>query len=158
MTTHTDPVTDIVFPAGYGEIFAVRSKDQIIMWNVSDQKELLRISLQEHEGQSPFCNCLEFMPDGKSIITGWTDGKIRAFTPQSGRLMYLIKDGHRPQVNNAASSISGVSMGNRYANLVPAGVTCLSPSIDCNYLLTGGFDGEVKLWQIGRQTQTLVLS
>lgn len=51
-----------------------------------------------------------------------------------------------------ASQISGVQMQSRYGGLVPAGVTCLSPSIDCNFLLTGGFDGEVKLWQIGKQT------
>jgi len=86
------------------------------------------------------------MPDGKSIITGWTDGKIRAFAPQSGRLMYLIRDGHRVHNNSAASTISGVSVNSRYSNQVPPGVTCLSPSIDCNYLLTGGFDGEIKLW------------
>lgn len=30
------------------------------------------------------------MADGKSIITGWTDGKVRAFTPQSGKLLYVI--------------------------------------------------------------------
>lgn len=35
-------------------------------------------------------NCIEFMADGKSIISGWTDGKVRAFLPQSGRLLYVI--------------------------------------------------------------------
>jgi hypothetical protein len=30
------------------------------------------------------------MPDGKSIITGWNDGKIRAFLPQSGKLKFEI--------------------------------------------------------------------
>jgi WD40 repeat protein len=34
------------------------------------------------------------MPDGKSIVTGWSDGKVRAFTPQKGKLLYLIKDAH----------------------------------------------------------------
>jgi WD40 repeat protein len=34
------------------------------------------------------------MPDGKSIVTGWSDGKLRAFTPQKGKLLYLIKDAH----------------------------------------------------------------
>jgi hypothetical protein len=29
----------------------------------------------------PMCNCIEFMADGKSIISGWTDGHVRAFTP-----------------------------------------------------------------------------
>ena len=108
MTSHTDPVNSICFPAGFGEIFAVRSKDEIRLWSATEQKELLRIALAEHEGQSPFCNCLDFMPDGKSIITGWTDGKIRAFTPQSGRLLYLIKDGHRSMTQGVASQISGV--------------------------------------------------
>ena len=103
MTTMTDPVTSICFPAGFGEIFAVRSRGEIRMWNVEDQRELLRITLQEHEGQSPYCNCLDFMPDGKSIITGWTDGKIRAFTPQSGRLLYLIREGHRAQSTGVTS-------------------------------------------------------
>jgi hypothetical protein len=32
----TDPVMEICFPSGFGEIFAVRSKDEIIMWNVAD--------------------------------------------------------------------------------------------------------------------------
>jgi hypothetical protein len=26
-------------------------------------------------------NCVDFMADGKSIISGWTDGKIRSFMP-----------------------------------------------------------------------------
>lgn len=34
------------------------------------------------------------MPDGKSIITGWADGKIRAFGPQTGKLQYTIVDAH----------------------------------------------------------------
>jgi len=36
MTTMTDPVTSICFPAGFGEIFAVRIKDEIRIWNVQD--------------------------------------------------------------------------------------------------------------------------
>ena len=39
------------------------------------------------------------MPDGKSILTAWSDGKIRAFLPQSGRLNYVINDAHRGGVS-----------------------------------------------------------
>lgn len=39
-------------------------------------------------------NCVEFMPDGKSIVTGWSDGQVRAFTPQKGKLLYSIADAH----------------------------------------------------------------
>lgn len=36
-----------------------------------------------------------FKKDGSSIISGWNDGKIRAFGPQSGRLQYEIHDAHK---------------------------------------------------------------
>lgn len=43
---------------------------------------MLKIELvQPNEFEFAICNCLEIMPDGKSIITGWTDGIIRAFLP-----------------------------------------------------------------------------
>ncbi|KAJ1339439.1 hypothetical protein BSLG_005920 [Batrachochytrium salamandrivorans] len=32
---------------------------------------------------------------GSSLISGWNDGKIRAFGPQSGRLQYEINDAHK---------------------------------------------------------------
>ncbi len=32
--------------------------------------------------------------DGKSILSGWSDGKIRAFGPQSGKLLYCIQSAH----------------------------------------------------------------
>lgn len=43
-----------------------------------------------------FCssNCVDFMPDGKSIISGWTDGKIRCFLPQSGKLLWILNKAH----------------------------------------------------------------
>lgn len=34
------------------------------------------------------------MPDGKSIISGWSDGRIRAYGPQSGKLLFTILDAH----------------------------------------------------------------
>ena len=126
------------------------------MWNVADQKELLRICLAENEGSAPCCNFVQFALDGKSILTGWTDGKVRAFTPQSGKLMYLINNCHRLG-GSAVSQVSGVTVGSM-ANQGPQGVTCLSCSLDCNSILTGGSDSEVKLWQIGKQTQKLLIS
>ena len=35
-TSMTDPVSSICFPAGFGEIFAVRIRDEIRLWNVAD--------------------------------------------------------------------------------------------------------------------------
>ena len=45
-----------------------------------------------------------FMPDGKSLISGWNDGKVRAFLPQSGKLFYSINEAHPGQVTAIAGT------------------------------------------------------
>jgi WD40 repeat protein len=73
---------------------------------------------------------------------------IRAFTPQSGQLLYLIKDAHSVPKQN------GTPIKNK--NIEPpygeTGVTCLTTSGDSCSILTGGQDGNVRLWAIGKQT------
>lgn len=87
------------------------------------------------------------MSDGKAIVTGWSDGNVRAFTPQTGKLMYLIKEAHRvPKMNKGTPQKSPVNQFNSIKN----GVICLSSSMDCNHILTGGKDGEVRFWDIGK--------
>lgn len=74
---------------------------------------------------------MDFMPDGKTILSGWSDGKVRAFLPQSGKLLYVINDTHRN------------------------GVTALAPTHDNSRIVTGGMEGEVRVWRIAKQTQTM---
>lgn len=74
------------------------------------------------------------MDDGKSIVSGWNDGKIRAFLPQSGKLMYVIGDAHIH------------------------GVTALTTTSDCQRIISGGSEGEVRVWAIGKQTQIMKAS
>jgi WD40 repeat protein len=74
------------------------------------------------------------MHDGKSIISGWSDGKIRAFLPQSGKLLYVINDAH----NHGCTSITATSDGQR--------------------IISGGAEGEVRIWKITKQTQTMEAS
>ena len=68
------------------------------------------------------------MQDGKSIVSGWSDGKIRAFYPQSGKQMYVINDAH---IN---------------------GVTAMACTSDCGRIVTGGQEGEVRIWRIGQMS------
>jgi hypothetical protein len=96
----------------------------------------------------PVCNCLEFMADGKSIVSGWSDGHIRSFLPQTGRLSYLIKEAHQPM-----HLILKGAPNHDLSKEQPKGVTCCNTSMDCYLVLTGGSDGEVHLYQIGKQTQ-----
>lgn len=88
-TCHSERINDIAFPANYSEVFATCSQTDIRVWNAKNKQELLRIQVPNLE-----CYCVAFMNDGKSIVSGWNDGKIRAFLPQSGKLLYVISDAH----------------------------------------------------------------
>lgn len=81
-TCHYDKINDIVFPHNYSKVFATCSKNDIRLWNASNRHEILRLQVPNVEA-----NCVCFTKDGKTILSGWDDGKIRAFYPQSGKLM-----------------------------------------------------------------------
>lgn len=38
------------------------------------------------------CTCLGITPNGGTIVSGWSDGKVRAFLPQSGKLSFVIPE------------------------------------------------------------------
>ena len=98
-TCHYNKINDIVFPHNYSDVFATCSLGEIRIWNAKNRHEILRIQVPTVE-----CYCIGFMRDGKSIISGWSDGKIRAFYPQSGKLMYVINDAHVHGVTAIAST------------------------------------------------------
>ncbi|XP_019490118.1 PREDICTED: cilia- and flagella-associated protein 52 [Hipposideros armiger] len=125
-TCHFEAVQDIVFPFGTGELFATCAKEDIRVWHTLSNKELLRITVPNMT-----CHSIDFMRDGKSIISAWDDGKIRAFAPETGRLMYVINNAHR------------------------IGVTAIATTSDCKRVISGGGEGEVRVWQIGCRTQKL---
>jgi WD40 repeat protein len=125
-TCHHEKINKIVFPTAYSEVFATCSITDVRVWNAANRQELLRIQVPNME-----CHCIDFMRDGKSIVTGWSDGKVRAFLPQSGKLLYVINDAHKN------------------------GVTALRPTSDCARIITGGMEGEVRIWRVGRMMQTM---
>ena len=58
-------------------------------------------------------------------IAAWNDGKIRAYTPESGKLKYVIHDAHNK------------------------GVTAVKTTSDCTRIVSGGGEGQVRVWSIG---------
>ena len=117
----------MTFPKNYASVFAACSQDEIRLWSPTSCKELLRVELmQGSEMDFTQSNCVEFTSDGKSIVSGWTDGKVRAFLPQSGRLLWIINNAHKPGDKDYG------------------GVQCLTLTTDCNTMLSGGTDGELK--------------
>lgn len=128
-TCHFSKINAVVFPYAYSEVFATCSAEDIRVWNARKYTELLRIRVPNLA-----CNCISFSKDGKSIVSGWDDGAIRAFGPQSGKLIYTITDAHA------------------------GGVTALTTTNDCERVITGGEDGQVRVWRIGRDSQVMVAS
>ncbi len=133
-TCHHTRVNDFVFPQHSSDIVATASIDNVRLWNLMTSEELLRISVPNME-----CLCIAFRKDGSSVITGWSDGKIRAFGPQSGRLQYTINDAHQN------------------------GVTALAVTDEDNTegdfrIISGGGDGQVRIWKITRYTQNLEIA
>lgn len=90
--------------------------------------ELTRIEIPGVE-----CNCLAVSHDGTSVISGWSDGKIRAFAPKSGKLLYIINDGHNH------------------------GVTAIAP-LQNHGILSGGAEGEIRIWNISPTVQHMKIN
>jgi WD40 repeat protein len=122
-------VNSVCFPRGFSDVFCTCSGAEIRVWNSNTRQELLRIQVPNLE-----CYSVSFMRDGKSVISGWSDGKIRAFLPQSGRLMYVINDAHKN------------------------GCTAVTATSDCSKIVSGGMEGEVRVWKVLRQTQVMEVS
>jgi len=143
VTSHTEQINDIAFPREWSELFATCGGADIRVWHAKTLAELLRIQVPNLE-----CNCISFPSNGSAILSGWSDGRIRSFGPQSGNLQYVINEAHR---------LTGV--GNSSGGVVPKnGVTSICPSNDCRRLVSGGADGKVRVWAVSKGQQVMLAS
>jgi len=142
-TAHHDPINDCAFPKAYSELFATSAGSEIRVWHSRSMNELMRIRVPNLE-----CNCIAFPNDGSAILSGWSDGKIRSFGPQSGALKYVINEAHK---------LTGV--GNSSGGVVPQnGVTSICPTNDGRKLVSGGADGKVRVWAVSKGQQVMLAS
>jgi len=130
-TCHFSEVNDVCFPENCSSIFATASNNDIRIWNIANCEELLKITVPNLH-----CKCLKFNKDGNSLITGWDDGKIRAFGPQSGRLQWEINDAHK----NCVTALTVSNVINDYHDYK---------------IISGGDDGCVRVWGITKNYQVL---
>jgi WD40 repeat protein len=125
-TCHNSVINDIAFPFGSSELFATCSFEDIRVWHAETSQELLRIKVPNKT-----CSSILFSRDGQMIVSGWNDGKIRAFYPESGKIMFTINDAHQ------------------------RGVTSLAMTSDCKRIISGGGEGQVRVWLIRGDSQEL---
>ncbi|VVC34655.1 WD40/YVTN repeat-like-containing domain,WD40 repeat, conserved site,WD40 repeat,WD40-repeat-containing [Cinara cedri] len=126
-TCHTSGIHDLVFPHDYSLVFATASKNDVRVWSVKTLQELLRITVNNTS-----CSGVLFSYDGTRIVTSWSDGKIRTFTPEHGRLLYTIHNCH----NNGVSAIAITRDGKK--------------------LISGGGDGQVRIWWVDQLADNLL--
>ena len=77
---------------------------------------------------------LPVLQNGASIVSGWSDGRIRAFGPQSGKLLYTIHDAHH------------------------GAVTAIAGTADSARILSGGEEGAVRVWRISKESRQMEAS
>ena len=130
---HYGGVNDVTFPEGCPELIVTASKGDIRVWNTLVRQELLRIQVPNLEAL-----CAQVTPSGTTLLSGWDDGKVRAFYPESGRMKFVISDAHSDSVT--AIGVADNDMRGKYR------------------LVTGGGEGRVRFWEITNSHQSMIVS
>jgi WD40 repeat protein len=131
---HFGSVNDVAFPEGCADLIVSSSAGDIRVWNIKLKQELLRIQVPNLE-----CHCCIVTPSGSSIVSGWDDGKVRAFFPETGRMKFVIADAHSERVS--ALAIADNDSNNKQWRII-----------------TGGSEGRVRIWRITPSHQALLSS
>lgn len=132
---HYGGINDMCFPDMCPELCVTASKGDIRIWNTRTKKEQLRIQVPNLD-----CLCTQVSPCGKVIVSGWDDGKVRAFLPESGKLKFVIPDAHTDRV-------TALAIGDElYSDRKPWS------------LVTGGAEGRVRIWRVTQSYQAMVIS
>ncbi|KAF3421546.1 hypothetical protein E2986_01513 [Frieseomelitta varia] len=182
VTCHTNSIYDLAFPRNSSEIFATASKNDIRIWKLANQKELLRITVPNFA-----CSSICFDSNGGSIISTWNDGTIKGFALNGGKLLFEINSAHTKCVstvtitNDDDKLISGGCDGqNVYPLLKPrvriwnakselrhllqvlkehrGPITSLHVSPDNKSLISSSTDGTCILWNLRNFTRKFMLS
>ena len=123
---HCDSVTDVAYAANVSDRFATCSRDRTVrIWDASDYT--VRNKAFVRGAGSPTSVCLS----SDHIFTGWDDGQIRCHGTFDGSDLWTISEAHKV-VNDRA-------------------VRCMQLSNNEKFLLSGGEDGAIRVWEIRRR-------
>jgi len=127
-------VLALQFARGCSDIFVTASVQDIRVWNTKLRQELLRIQVPNLT-----CHTIDLTPSGNSIVSGWSDGKIRSFYPESGKLKFVINEAH----NEGTTAL------------------CVCNDDDLSppwRIVSGGGDGRVRIWKVTPSHQSMLHS
>lgn len=130
---HFGQIFDVSFPAGCPDLVVTSSHGDMRVWNTKAKQELLRIQVPNLE-----CSCCFVTPSGSAIVSGWDDGKIRAFYPETGRMKFIIPEAHSEKVTALACADNDARSPWR--------------------IVSGGAEGRVRIWKVTSSHQAMVAS
>ncbi|KAH9893827.1 WD40 repeat-like protein [Xylariomycetidae sp. FL2044] len=151
-----------------GQYLAATTHDgRINVWEVSGEREKIREYETGSGGAGSFGMCVDLSQDGKFTASGHQSGAVYVFNNDTGRLQYSLSGLVKP-VRTIAFSPAGTRLAaagdlgliaiydTKHGELLSqlrghsAWITSVDWSDTGEYLLSGGFDGKVKVWSIDR--------
>ena len=133
LSCHYGAINDVTFPDNCPDLIVTCSSGDMRVWNARLSQELLRIQVPNLD-----CYTAIVSPTGTSLLSGWSDGKIRAFYPESGKMKFVIPDAHSEHVLAIAAIDNDANSPWR--------------------IVSGGSDGRVRIWRITSSHQALITS
>lgn len=130
---HVGTINQVVFPEGTSEVCITCGVGDIRVWSTLNGSELLRIAVPTLE-----CHACKVTPSGSAILSGWSDGKIRSFYPESGRIRFVISNAHEGKCSALGIADHDSDMKWR--------------------IISGGSEGRVRVWSITSQHQSMQAS
>ncbi|RDW60816.1 WD40 repeat-like protein [Coleophoma cylindrospora] len=147
-----------------GQFLASTTYDgRINVWDLADGRKKIR----EYETKGSFGLCIDMSRDGRFTASGHENGGVYVFNNETGRMLYSLPGLVKP-VRTVAFSPAGtrlaaagdarviglydVKQGEQVANLTghSAWIFSVDWSDTGEYLLSGSFDGKVKVWSVDR--------
>ncbi len=93
---HTGPVVDVYYMNGLSDKFSTCSEDgSIRIWDANDYSVSTRCTVMSTAGIYPMCSAFT----DEVLISGWSDGKIRAFVNSNSELLWQIDNAHQNGVS-----------------------------------------------------------
>ena len=125
---HLQGITCISSPRNTNALLLTGSYKDIFLWDLVNEKVVKSYSVNNKT-----CLSLCVSGDGTDIVSGWDDGRIRVFSPETSKLKYEIINAHKNQV------------------------TALNTTIINNevHIVSGGDEGYLRIWKGNKLIQSL---
>lgn len=108
---------------GVSEKFITCSEDATIrLWDSNNYSVQARCTAPTNQAGNIFPICACFTDE--VIISGWSDGRIRAFRVDNSALLWQIENAHK------------------------GGVTAICLASNCKFICSGGMEGDIRVWEI----------